>query len=79
MTVQVRSVKFAKSKRILQDALNEFPSLIWFEDPSIFNPRVFTGNDMKPGEQMAVVMDPPKRNRFALVTRDAVTNKFEVT
>lgn len=67
MTVQVKN--FNKSKEVLQNQLNTDPSQVSFYDPSIFNSRSFTGEDVKKGEHFAVVMDHPRRMRFALVTR----------
>lgn len=69
MTIQLKSLAHGKSKAALQAALNSTPQGVIFEDPSIFNPRVFRGNTIKPGEHFIVVMDPATRRRFAHVTR----------
>ena len=67
MTIQVEN--FNKSKKVLENQLNTDPSQVSFYDPSIFNSRFFTGEDVKKGEHFAVVMDHPKRMRFASVAR----------
>ncbi len=69
MTVQVQSATFGKSKKVLQQALTESPQSVRFHDPSFFNPRSFTGADIKPGEKFPVVMDPATRQRFSTVER----------
>ncbi len=73
MTIQVRTVAAAKSKKTLEAALNERAGLVNFYDPSIFEGSrgQFTGEDIKPGEQFPVVMDHPKRSRFATISRRA--------
>lgn len=67
MTVQVQN--FNKNKGVLQDALNSTPEQVMFYDPSIFNERTFSGKEVQTGEHFPVVMDHPKRMRFATVTR----------
>jgi len=67
MTIQVEN--FNKSKEVLQNQLNTDPYQVSFYDPSILGSRFFTGEDVKKGEHFAVVMDYPKRTRFAKVTR----------
>jgi hypothetical protein len=81
MTIQVRSVAAAKSKKTLEAALNEAPGLVNFYDPSIFatSRGQFTGEDIPVGDKFAVVMDHPKRNRFALITRRLADGKFKVS
>lgn len=67
MTIQVQTCNASKAK--LLKALTEQPSAVSFYDPSIVNTRWFNGTDIKPGESFPVVMDHPKRSRFATVTR----------
>lgn len=71
MTIQLRSQQYGKSKATLQEALNTTPTRVWFEDPSIFpgSRGQFTGADVKPGERFPLVMDHPKRSRFATLQR----------
>jgi hypothetical protein len=69
MTVIVRAARFGRSKQALQAGLDTMPGLVWFEDPSIVNPRIFTGEQVAIGERFPVVMDPATRRRFADVTR----------
>lgn len=78
MTVMLISVKFGKSKAVLQDALNHEPNNVAFHDPSIIRPRDFWGDGISRGESFPVVMDHPKRTRFALVTRKT-DGSFKVT
>jgi len=70
MTVQLRSARFGKSKKVLQDMLNTDPMAVYFVDPSFFNPRSFRGDEMVAGERFPVVMDPETRRRFATVARN---------
>jgi hypothetical protein len=67
MTIQV--LNFNKSKAVLQEQLQSDPSKVNFYDPSIFSGtrEDFTGADIPPGDSFAVVMDHPKRTRFAQV------------
>lgn len=60
-----------KSKAVLQQALNSTPDQVTFDDPSIVAPRAFLGSHIRLGEKFAVVMDHPKRMRFAQVARTA--------
>ena len=70
MTVQLVSANaYGKSKATLQAALTAHPSLVWFDDPSPWGSRSFTGADIKPGDRFLVVMDPKTRMRFAEVER----------
>lgn len=75
MTVQVLTEN--KSKAVLLDALQKRPKTVRLYDPSIVSERRFTGRDIKPGERFAVVMDHPKRSRFAEVVR-STTGVFKV-
>lgn len=78
MTIQV--CNFNKNKGELQAALNTEPASVQLYDPSIFpsSRGDFTGEDIKPGESFPVVMDHPKRMRFASVVRKA-DGKFRVS
>ena len=80
MTIQVLGTIFGKSKKVLQDGLNTRPDLVWFYDPSIFpgSRGTFPSNEMKLGESFPVVMDHPKRRRFAIVERRGLDN-FKVS
>jgi hypothetical protein len=78
MTIQVISQQFAKSKKTLQDALNSTPERVIFLEPSIFNEHDFNGAMVEVGRHFAVVMDHPKRTRFAIVRRKA-DGTFKIT
>lgn len=67
MTIQVLSCNASKAK--LLEALRTQPSAVTFYDPSILNERWFSGADIKEGEAFAVVMDHPKRTRFARIVK----------
>lgn len=71
MTIQLQSQQYGKSKATLAAQLNQDARRVWFEDPSVFpgSRGQFTGADVKPGERFALVMDHPKRSRFASVVR----------
>lgn len=69
MTIQVQTAN--QSKAVLLACLTDKPESVRFYDPSIVNERRFTGADIKPGDRFPVVMDHPKRNRFAEVIRKA--------
>jgi hypothetical protein len=71
MTIQVTTQQYAKSKKTLQDALNTTPERVLFLEPSIFNEHDFNGAMIEAGRKFPVVMDHPKRMRFALVVRKA--------
>ena len=71
MTIQVLSQQYAKSKATLQAALNTTPEKVIFLEPSIFNEHDFNGAMIESGRKFPVVMDHPKRMRFALVSRKA--------
>lgn len=75
MTVQCLTEN--KSKAVLLDALKTRPESVRFYDPSIVSERRFTGRDIKPGDRFPVVMDHPKRSRFAEVSRTS-TGVFKV-
>lgn len=75
MTCQV--LNFNKKKRELQDMLNSQPSAVRFLEPTMVRDVRFTGDTIKVGHSFPVVMDHPKRSRFAMITR---TDKgFRVT
>lgn len=80
MTIQLRSQQYGKSKATLTAQLNEDPARVRFEDPSIFagSRGQFTGADVKPGERFPLVMDHPKRSRFATLQR-RLDGTFEVS
>lgn len=65
MTVQV--LNFNTSKTVLRDALRATPEKVRFYEPSPFGDRHYTGADLKVGSKIYVVMDHPKRLRFAIV------------
>jgi len=67
MTVQVLTEN--KSKAVLLAALTTAPQSVRLYDPSFVAERRFTGADIKPGERFPVVMDHPRRNRFAEIIR----------
>lgn len=69
MTVILRSLHAGKSKAALKVELESRPELVIFEDPSIMNPRVFRGSEIKSGETFVAVLDHPKRYRFAEITK----------
>lgn len=73
MTIQVLTA--TQSKAVLLACLKDAPASVQFVDPSVFQPRnggdPFTGADIQPGEKFPVVMDHPKRTRFAQVVRTA--------
>ena len=78
MTIQLVSQQFGNSKKALEDQLNRDPALVHFEDPSIFSPRSFTGAEVARNQSFAVVMDHPKRMRFAKISRGR-EDKFKVS
>jgi hypothetical protein len=69
--VTIQAQTFNTSKKVLEQALNEAPQHCRFYDPSIFpgSRGQFRGDSIEKGEHFAVVMDHPKRMRFATVTR----------
>lgn len=71
MTVQIAApYKYGASKKALSDALNgDNTGLVNFYDPSIVNPRYFTGREIRIGERFPIVMDPETRRRFAEIVR----------
>ena len=73
MTIQVCIPAYGKSKAALEQALNSNTPGIIFHDPSIFPEKYygshFGSHIIKIGESFPVVMDPDKRQRFALVKR----------
>lgn len=71
MTIMLMTPRFGKSKAALRDALATMPNQVEFADPSPFTLRFFTGADIEVGESFYVVMDHPRRSRFALITRRA--------
>lgn len=76
MTIQVLTEN--KSKATLLAALTTDPAKVRFYDPSIVAERRFTGADIKPGESFLVVMDHPRRTRFATITRRLIGGAFQV-
>lgn len=69
MTIQLQSREFGKSKATLAAALNASPASVWFYNPSIVCEGEFSGDEIKPHERFPIVMDPPKRQRFAEIWR----------
>lgn len=70
MTIQARTAN--QSKTVLQACLNDKPESVKFHDPGIFVSSKgdwFTGANIPPGDSFLVVMDHPRRSRFAEVTR----------
>lgn len=79
MTIQVINPAQGKSKKALEEALNSDAGAVDFFDPSkIEGSRGhFTGSEILPG-RFPVVMDHPKRMRFATVQRKP-DGKFKVS
>lgn len=71
MTIQVSSTQYSTSKKALQDRLNTEPGTVTFYNPSLFTtlPSNFYGRNIPERSHFPVVMDHPKRNRFATITR----------
>ena len=71
MTIQLASPQFAKSKAILQEALNDKNNVVRFLEPGIFanRPR-FDQHSIKKGKSFNFVFDPQTRRRFGIVKRD---------
>jgi hypothetical protein len=71
MTIQVILAGDGKSKKVLQDKLNT--NIVFLHDPSIFEGSrgSFSSAMITIGESFPVVMDHPKRTRFATITRKA--------
>lgn len=67
MTIQV--VTFNASKTVLRDALASTPGRVRFFDPSPTDNRMFSGLDIKLGDLFPVVLDHPRRTRFAKIER----------
>lgn len=71
MTIQLASLQFAKSKAILQEALNDENNVVRFQDPGIFSNRPrFDQRNIKKGESFNFVFDPQTRRRFGIVKSD---------
>ena len=70
MTIQL-NMPPGLSKKALQDKLNAAPGMVTFFDPSIMGERYFTGATWNEPEGTAVVLDHPKRMRFAQITKRA--------
>lgn len=75
MTIQ--AVNFNKSKKELTEALNTHPQRVYFYNPSMFGSSTIRGSEILVGERFPVVMDHPKRMRFAEVKRVSET-QFKV-
>ena len=71
MTIQVILASDGKSKKVLQDKLNT--SIVFLHDPSFFEGSrgSFGSTQIAIGESFPVVLDHPKRTRFATITRKA--------
>jgi hypothetical protein len=63
------------SKKSLKEAL-ERGETITIEDPSIFNPKIFTTEEMERGQKV-IVTNHPKRSYFAEIFKD-VDGRFKV-
>ena len=70
MTIQLTTLH-GKSKAALLAGLREEPTKVGFHDPSIMNERWFNAESIPPGTRFPVVMDHPRRSRFAEVERKA--------
>jgi hypothetical protein len=64
------------TKKALKERLTTNPARVYIDDPSIFNPRGFSAEEMKIG-QREVVTNHPKRSWFAQIERTATG--FKVT
>lgn len=73
MTIQVAIPTYGKSKAALAAVLNTNPHDCAFYDPSTFEGSRghFRGDSIPVGDAFPVVMDHPKRTRFALIKRTA--------
>jgi hypothetical protein len=71
MTTQITNSAQGKSKATLQAALNANPHGVLMLTPMPGRDALHTADIIKPGEQLAVVMDHPRRMRFALIKRAA--------
>lgn len=71
MTIQVCNGPYAKSKAALAAALAANASHVQLYDPSMFQGArgCFLASSMALGESFPVVMDHPKRTRFAIIKR----------
>jgi hypothetical protein len=57
-----------KTKKALREAIALTPDSVNIEDPSLFNPRYFSADTIKDGQE-EVVTNHPKRSWFAQVGR----------
>lgn len=73
MTIILNSPRLCPAKAALQTLCNEKPHSVTFYDPSIFEPKFggsgFSVNDLQPGDSITVVLDHPKRMRFARIAK----------
>ncbi len=78
MTIQVIERSAGKSKRVLEEKLNA--GHVFLHDPSVFpgGRGSFSSQTMLPGEYFPVVMDHPKRSRFAIIRR-GIDGRFKVS
>ncbi len=60
-------VQFSKKSDLI-NAIKADPKKVTIEDPSIFNPRLFTAAEIQPGETIYVT-NHPKRSWFAQIKR----------
>ena len=74
MVCIINPVKYSIRKK-LKDAI-QLGEDIQIEDPSIFNPRMFTTADMGRGEKI-VVTNHPKRSYFCTIEKD-IDGKLKV-
>lgn len=76
--MSIQAVNYNKSKKELAEALNTHPDRVYFYNPSMFGSHTsFRGHEIRVGERFPVVMDHPKRNRFAEIKRVSET-QFKV-
>lgn len=66
MTIQIDGG--SPNKQDLQTKLNTQPAQVILHDPGIHG-RTFRGNEISNGDKFPVVMDHPKRLRFAQIER----------
>lgn len=71
MTIQLASPEVGKSKATLKAALESNPAAVRFYDPSIMGERHLTGATWAEPAKTPVVLDHPKRMRFAQITKRA--------
>ena len=73
MTIQLKT-PWGLSKKSLQEKLNADPSAVTFYNPSVVKEGHFTGAQVSDGERFVIVLNHPKRTRFAGVQRLSVND-----